>query len=185
MGPTDALTHWIEHWLMKEIPPPRQALIVPRKKAARECISFRMTNKTFTVWRLDPGCLLYPSDFKLTNLTEYEGYDGTAPRIQARLPEDAAAALLTGWALRSPETHPVCVLGDQPDDQWWWPVVTSAGIKTFKSLRVRELGEIFDLRTGAEEDAREVWPLSLREFLDTLTPEDEAKLLAHLSSAGV
>ena len=173
---SEAIERWISN--LFEIPNKGQALLVPEGRAHSRLVSFRVTNKTFTVWRLNPSLLMYPDGYRPWDLSKYEGYDGVVPKVRSYLPQDVLTTLLESWIESRGDAKTVLLYGPETI---WDGVATNAGLEhVYEDLSIPELGRIFDLETGERQDREVRWPASVQLFLDELTPGDEVKLLDYL-----
>jgi len=175
---SEAIEKWVSN--LYEIPNRGQALLVPEGRVHSRLVSFRVTNKTFSVWRLNPSLLMYPDGYRPWDLSKYEGYDGVVPKVRGRLPEDVLTSLLQAWLESRGDQKTVLLYGQDPS---WDRIAKDAGLNdVYEDLSIPDLGKIFDLETGERQDREVRWPASVQLFLDELTPEDEIKLLDYLVS---
>ena len=173
---SEAIEQWIGN--LFEIPNKGQTLLVPEGRIHSRLVSFRVTNKTFSCWRLNPGLVMYPDGYRPMDLNKYEGYDGVVPKVRGWLPVDVTTSLLKRWVEGRGDQKTVLCYG--PDVRWKG-IAESAGIEhVYEDLSVPDLGRIFNLETGEKRDREVRWPASVQLFLDELTPEDEGKLIDYL-----
>ena len=168
----------IEMWMktLFEAPVSQQVLLLlPGRSKLR---SFRVTNKTYSIFNLSRSLVVYPDGYRQVNLKEYEGWDGTAPRLNnVEFSVDDTANLLRTWRDHAPDSTVIMVDEGSP---FWSKVGELADIPHTNEIPLNELSQHFVLETGEAEDSTVRWPRSLRRYLDGLSEEDSVRLTGYV-----
>ena len=166
---------WME--LLFRIRMGKQVLVVTGSRSQPDLRFNRAKLKNFEIWDFSRTLILFPEGYKLLPAEEFEGIEGTMPKLVDEFsPQDLGFALRE-WVSAHKDVKFYFLHSDDP---FWKEVCMFAEVTSTNNLTLGELGLVFTLDTGQEQDQKEEFPRRLRDFLDNLAPEDKQKVAAYV-----
>lgn len=174
------LAAWLELLFSIRVGP--QVICVREPRGHPDLREARTKTKSFEIWRLSKSLVVYPEGYRLVPAEEFEGLDGTIPDLAVEYDAREVGQTMFEW-LRHNSGSRIVILHD--GDPYWQTVCGHASAESTASWTVQELGLIFNLETGERHDQSVEWPHRLRDFLENLNPQQEAKLADFVAKGGL